>query len=167
MVPEKEAEFQSLNLHMRRLSSTQTLFLKRIFPIVCFGVIGLAFVRTLAGAVTQQIDLRMLLTLPAMAIFGYFLMRILIWDLVDEVWDDGDCLIIRNKGQDERINLLDIVKVTNSVFTNPPRITLTLREPCAFGKTITFWPPRKIFEFGTPLLVYELRVRIEARRANA
>ena len=39
-----------------------------------------------------------------MFVFGlYFMMKKFVFDLVDEVWDDGDTLLVKNRGQDVRI----------------------------------------------------------------
>ena len=64
----------------------------------------------------------------AMIGFGYFIMKKLVFDLVDEVWDDGDALVVKNRGQEERIALADIKNVSYSPFVNPPRVTLSLRR---------------------------------------
>ena len=37
-----------------------------------------------------------------MMAFGFFIMKKLVFDLVDEVWDDGDTLLVKNRGQEER-----------------------------------------------------------------
>jgi hypothetical protein len=76
-----------------------------------------------------------------MAVFGFILMKMLVWDMVDSVWDDGVNLIIKDKVTEDRAPLLNILNVGNSMFTNPPHITLTLREPSKYGKKITFSPP--------------------------
>ena len=46
--------------------------------------------------------------------FGYFVMKKLVFDLVDEVWDDGEALLIKNRGQEERVALRDIKNVSYS-----------------------------------------------------
>jgi hypothetical protein len=37
---------------------------------------------------------------PVIMIVGYFIMKKLVFDLVDEVWDDGGSLLIRNRGHE-------------------------------------------------------------------
>ena len=46
--------------------------------------------------------------------FGYFVMKKLVFDLVDEVWDDGEALLIKNRGQEEHVALRDIKNVSYS-----------------------------------------------------
>src|SRR5262245_55305760 len=92
---------------MRLISSKTTFLYKRIFPIVWFGMIALIVIvpvfRGVAGGHTVPVQV---LVIPAiLAAFGYVLMNKLIFDLVDEAWDDGAQLVIRNKGQEDRIAL--------------------------------------------------------------
>ena len=56
-------------------------------------------------------------------------------DLVDEVWDASDALVVRNKGEEARIRLSDIINVSYSPVGSPPRVTLSLRTPGRFGVT--------------------------------
>ncbi len=105
------------------------------------------------------------LVVPAiMAAFGYFLMKKLVFDLVDEVWDAGDTLIVKNKNQEERIPLTEIINVSYTTFTSPPRVTLTLRRPSRFGKEVTFSPPSTFFPFSKSPIIDELIERIDAKR---
>ncbi len=67
---------------------------------------------------------------------------------MDEVWDDGNELIVVNGGHVERIALSNIMNVSYSGFTNPKRITLTLRQPCRWGSAITFTPPARFMRLA-------------------
>jgi hypothetical protein len=82
-----------------------------------------------------------------MAIVGYILFRRLLFDLVDEVWDDGEDLIVKNAGVEGRVPLRGIINVGYSSLTNPERVTLTLRDAGPFGKEITFMPLPRPFSF--------------------
>lgn len=75
-----------------------------------------------------------------MIAFGYILMRWLVFPLADEVWIDGVDMVVRNNGYEERFPVTNILHVKLSLFRNPERITLTLKEPCAFGRKIAFMP---------------------------
>lgn len=46
------------------------------------------------------------------AIVGYVLMKWLLFDLMDEVYDQGDALLLRNKGKEIRIPLKEIKNVS-------------------------------------------------------
>jgi hypothetical protein len=105
--------------------------------------------------------------IPAiMTIFMFFLMKKLIFDLVDEVWDAGDALIIRNKNQEDRILLSEIMNVSYTPLMNPPRVTLSLRTPSLFGDKVSFCAPVKFNPFSSSPLIDALIRRVdEARRA--
>jgi hypothetical protein len=133
---------------MRRLSSKSTFFHKRVFPIFWFGFLAVFLVSALgAMGANNEFSIAFLIGPLVMAVFGYFFMKRLVFDLVDEVWDEGDALIVKNKRQEERIPLKDIINVSDTTLMNPPRITLTLRQPCRFGKEVTFSPVAKLFGF--------------------
>jgi hypothetical protein len=91
-------------------------------------------------------------------------MKKLVFDLVDEVWDDGDALVIRNRGDEERIALSDIKNVSYSPFTNPPRVTLSVRRPTVFGEEIAFNAPTRIVPFSTSPVIKDLIERIDLAR---
>ena len=65
-------------------------------------------------------------------------MRALVFDLMDEVWDEGTTLLVRNNNKEERIYFGNIRNVSYSVMTNPNRVTLSLRIPCQFGNEVSF-----------------------------
>ena len=123
----------------------------------------------IATAIVKQ-DLSALLMLPLLAVFcgfGYLIMRWLVLDLADEVWDDGDALIVKNRGREVRILLADIMNLGYSGFQNPPRVTLYLRQPTELGREIAFIPPLWLFNFRMPTEIRELMLRVdEARRGR-
>lgn len=78
-----------------------------------------------------------------MMIFGYLLMKFLIFDLADEVYDGGEYLLFRFGKNEERIEFSNI-KHLNFMQTNPRRITLTLRTPCRRGEKVSFSPTQEL-----------------------
>jgi hypothetical protein len=153
----------------KRMSSRNTFFLKRVFPIIWIGVLGLfvftAFATTRHGSSPPAV----VFIAPVVAFaIGYFVMRRLVLDLADEVYDEGDALRVRFGGDEERIPLANIINVSYAGMTNPPRVTLTLRTPCRFGREVTFSPPRPFFGplFGNNPLVKELIERVDAARRH-
>jgi hypothetical protein len=125
---------------MRRISSGWTFFYKRVFPLLWFGFL-VVFVGI--GVVNGQGPFVVIVPI-AMIGFGYFIMQKLVFDLVDEVSDDGDALVVKNRGQEQRIALADIKNVNYSPFISPPRVTLSLRRPTVFGDQITFCAPVRL-----------------------
>jgi hypothetical protein len=99
-----------------------------------------------------------------MAVFGFFIMKKLVFDLVDEVWDDGNSLVVKNGGREQRIALTDIKNVSYSPFVNPPRATLSLRQPTVFGDQITFAAPVRFVPFSTSPIINDLIDRIDRAR---
>jgi hypothetical protein len=102
--------------------------------------------------------------LVAFAAFSYFLLKKMVFDLADEVFDAGDSLIVRFGSEQERILLSQIINVSYSYVTNPARVTLTLRTPGRFGKEITFMPPQRFIPFAKSPIVADLIDRIDAAR---
>ena len=119
---------------MSKISSRSTFFYKRIFPIIWFGFLALVLCSVVGNGIQQRnfADVFPIIAVPFfMATIGYLVMRWLIFDLVDEVWDAETELIVRNGGSEEIIDLADILNVSYSGHSNPQRVTLMLREPCA------------------------------------
>lgn len=151
---------------MRRISSKATFFNKRVFPAIWFGflivIVGLS---VFAGAHRNSSPPVPILIVPAiMAIGGFFIMKKLVFDLVDEVWEDGDSLVVKNRGQEQRIALGDIKNVSYSPYMNPPRVTLLLRRPTVFGDQITFAAPVRFIPFATSPIINDLIDRIDTAR---
>ena len=149
---------------MRRISSDWTFFYKRVFPVLWFGFLAV-FVGI--GVVNGQ-GLFIVIVPIAMIGFGYFIMQKLVFDLVDEVCDDGDALVVKNRGQEQRIALADIKNVNYSPFVSPPRVTLSLRRPTVFGDQITFCAPVRLLPFSPSPVIADLIERVDhARRHHA
>jgi hypothetical protein len=148
-------------LAMVRISSKATFFYKWVFPAIWFGGLGLVATTSLRfqGAFAFP-----MLVLPVMAVVGFFIMRALIFDLVDEVWDAGDALIVCNRGAEDRIALSDIKNVSYSSMTSPPRVTLSLRRQSAFGQVVTFCAPLRLIPLTTSPMIDKLIERIDAAR---
>ena len=128
---------------MRKVSSGFTFIYKKVYPAVWIGFLG-AF---LAIALTQGFAsvTPLFLVAPAvMATLGFFLMKKLLWDLVDEVYDGWEYLLVKNRGQEIRIPLSEIVNINVLTMMNPPRITLRLRNPTQFGDEIAFSPLKQV-----------------------
>jgi hypothetical protein len=154
----------------RRLSSSVTWMTKYAFPIVWFGSLAVFEAAALIGGVTERHPLPgarglMPVILPVfMGAIGYFVFRTLLADLVDEVIDEGQTLLVRNRGREDRIALADVVNVNHSQLSNPERITLQLRYESAFGHKITFTPRTRIWRFSTNPIAADLIERVDAAR---
>lgn len=155
---------------MRRISSRWTFFYKRVFPAIWFGFLILFIgVALFSGAARNAASPLPFLIVPAIMIgFGYFIMKRLVFDLVDEVWEDGDSLVVKNRGQEEHIALSDIKNVSYTPYINPPRVTLSVRRHTIFGDQITFGAPVRLVPFSTSPVIDDLIERVDrARSAQA
>jgi hypothetical protein len=152
---------------MKRISSRWTFIHKRLFPVVWFGFLAF-FIVTAGWSMWQKDHLGIIfLAVPiAMALFGYFLFKKLLFDLVDEAWDAGDHLLFKNKGIEERVRLVDIMNVSYSVVTSPPRVTILLRTPTRLGKEITFSPPVSWVPFKKSPIIDDLIQRVDNARPH-
>lgn len=154
---------------MRRISSSWTFFYKRIFPAIWFGFLVVFLgISLFAGSHSAAPALVPLLIGPViMIVVGYFIMKKLVFDLVDEVWEDGDTLVVKNRGQEQRVALADIKNVSYSPFVNPPRVTLSMRRPTIFGDKITFGAPVRLVPFSTSPIINGLIDRVDAARQKS
>jgi hypothetical protein len=150
---------------MQRISSRGTFVSKRVFPLIWFGFLALMVIAPLLGKKPRGgLPVGFLIMPIIMAAFGYFIMKKLVFDLADEVFDDGDALIVRFGSEQERIPLSQIMNISYSYMTNPSRITLTLRAPGRFGKEITFSPPQTFLPFVKSPIVADLIERTDQAR---
>ena len=107
----------------------------------------------------------MIFVIPVfMAVFGYFIMKNLVFDLIDEVYDGGSTLLFKNNGKTVRINLTDIKNVSYSVMVNPPRVTISVRHKTEFGDELSFSPPGSLIPFKKNKEITELIDRIDRAR---
>lgn len=156
---------------MTKISSRWTRFHKIVFPAFWFGFLTLFLLSSFAFEKQTEADIMFIVMPVVMMAFGFFLFRKLIWDLVDEVYDCGETLLVRNRGKEERIGLSNVIHVNVSTLMNPPRITLRLDKPTRnFGGEISFSPqtPPSINPFAKNKIGEDLVIRVDkARRQRA
>ncbi|MFI4880411.1 MAG: hypothetical protein ACHQD6_08065 [Steroidobacterales bacterium] len=153
----------------RRISAGKTVFYKRVFPVIFLGAIALSLALAIATARRDGGLPLPALIVPMLALgIGWFVVRRLVSDLADEVWDEGDALRVRFGHDEERIALADIINIGYTTMVNPERVTLTVRNPGRFGKDVTFCPVRAAAILkplsGRNPLVSELIERVDAAR---
>jgi hypothetical protein len=153
---------------MQTISSSRTFFFKRVFPTIWFGFLAFFFITALGSGGFAQSP--MFLGMPViMGVFGYFLMRHLVFDLADEVLDAGDHLVVRNAGREIQVRIADIINVSTALAQNPPRVMLTLAAPSDFGSEIAFMVKKdfSLNPFSRKCAVAEdLIRRVDAARRN-
>jgi hypothetical protein len=147
---------------MSLVSSRTTVIAKRVAPCLLFGFLGLYFIIILASVLAKQSTPVGALFVPILpAAFGYGTMKVFIWPLMDEVYDCGEYLLLRNKNIEEKVYFSNISELTYFLMSNAPRVTLTLKAPCKFGSEISFIPKTRIIRFLSNPTVRALRERIE------
>ena len=161
---------------MRRLSSSYTYFYKRIFPLLWCGFL-LVFVAIQLWAIqhartpVQPAQILPFLLMPLLMVgVGFFIYRKLIHDLMDEVWLDGDYLVVKNRGEQRRVALVDVMNINASTMTNPRRLTVMLRIDSRFGRSFSFMPasPRGFMSaFQPDPIATELIERVDALRGGS
>ena len=151
---------------MPLMSSKMTFFYKRVFPVIWFGFLAVFFLVALVkGSAADPISNLPSLIIPVvMAIIGYQIMKKMAFHLVDQVFDLGDALLVRNGGQEERIALADIKNVNFVPYMSPPQVTLSLRRPSVFGDTIVFCAPARLMPLSPSPTIEKLIDRIDAAR---
>jgi hypothetical protein len=150
---------------MKKLTSRATYYQKKIFPVVWFGILVLiACGALLTGAVNSGPGIMFILVPASMAAIGYFIMKKLVFDLIDEVYDEGETLLFREKGKEVRVNLADIKNVSYSWMMSPPRVTLSIRYMTELGDELTFSPPASFIPMRKNRDIEELIDRIDKAR---
>lgn len=158
---------------MRRLSSSLTFFYKRVFPVLWVGLVltvcGLQIWAMQHGRADASSPPFLPLLLMPLFMLGvmFLLYRKLLRDLLDEVWLDGDNLVVTNGGEKIRVALRDVMNVNATTMTNPRRVTLMLRTDSRFGRNLTFMPasPRGFMSaFNPDPIATELIERVDALR---
>lgn len=150
---------------MTRISSGSTFFFKRVFPVVWFGFTGVAVVIVIFSGAMEKAPFAILPPV-FLAVLGFFITKNLLWDLADEVYDQGDSLLVRKDGQEETIPLSNIINVNQSTMINPPRVTLRLVTPCRWGDEVVFSPivGIRLNPFARLPTIDDLMVRVDQAR---
>lgn len=150
---------------MKRISSRMTGFLKRGLPVLLLGLVAAVVGALALGSHATPVPWVVLVS-PPVIVFAIVavLLKMLVFDLADEVHDAGDHLVVRKGDITERIPLAQIINLSATVLVNPPRVTLTLRKPGRLGKEIVFSPMAPLLRFGRNPLVAELIERVDAAR---
>ncbi len=152
---------------MNRISSKFTFFHKKLFPLLWFGFLAFFIIGALKNRVYEKAPPALLI--PCfMIIFGFLLMKKLVWDLADEVYDCGEFLLIKKGDKEENVALTNIMNVSVSMNMNPQRITLRLAQPGQLGAEIAFSPATTftINPFAKNQIAEDLIIRVDKARSK-
>jgi hypothetical protein len=143
---------------MRLISSKSTWVNKKAFPAFWFGFLGLIALVAIPGAFRESVAAAafVLLVLSFLTALGYMLMHEFIVPLVDEVWIDGDDLVVRNRGEEDHFPISHVVDVDDHFLTRPEYIELLVNPRTRFGLAIRFMPADRWWPFRRHPLAQEL-----------
>jgi hypothetical protein len=144
---------------MRQISSKLTWYHKKGFPTLWFTAVTLGFCFSLIDFVRGRDAGGFVLIPLALAAVYYLALRSYVFPLMDEVWIDGDDLIVRNRGQEERLPIANVTDVKSFHRSRLKSIEIILAPPSRFGTSIRFAPPFRLFSFGTHPIAQELADR--------
>jgi hypothetical protein len=151
---------------MRRISSSMTVWHKRVFPAIWFGLLGVYFFFAVRHRPLLLVPVAIA---PAMMLFGFFVMRAYVWDLADEVLDGGDRLVVRKGALEQTLLLRDVAEVKITRNSDPTRLTLVLAVRGVLGDKIVFAPAfaaASLVPFSRHPLAKELEERIAMIKKN-
>ena len=145
-----------------------TFFYKYIFPVLWFGALSIFVLLDFVNAAAATASMIPLVIVPVlMTGIGYIVYRALLKGLVDELWDNGNELLVINGGHLEHVPFSEIVNVSYMGLSNPKRATLMLRKAGRWGTKLSFIPVRgsiSIWNLMDNKMLDELILRIDAAR---
>lgn len=110
---------------MRRISSTLILWWYKGVGLWFLAAVAVGGFFAVPYFVARgQLPAAWLLAPPLLTVLGAAYIRKFVLPLADEVFDDGNALVIRHRGQTSRLPLREIEDVRYSLVFDPPRIVL-------------------------------------------
>ena len=141
---------------MRCISSPTTFWNKYAFPAIFTAILAAFILPPFAVVGVTKNLMPFLFYLSALIAVAYVFMSNGL-KLLDEVYDDGDALVMLNGKAQVRVALPNISDIQWSGL----RVKLTLRQPCAFGDRLVFLARRLPLTFSAPPEIDELIERVE------
>lgn len=153
---------------MRRLSSPLTSLYKRVFP--AFWLLVLVVLTFRVAWQRPPDEMRTLVAFGLVAAIGLTVFLVRIRPLADEVWMDGDALLVvtRRHGR-TRIPLRDVALV-RAIVGSLSYVAVSLQGESSLGRSVTFLPlPQAAFfsSFRPHPIAAELMERVRAARTAA
>ena len=147
---------------MKKISGS-TFYFKKVFPTIWFGFLAFfMFTSFSAGAMKESF---MFLVAPLfMAVLGFLFFKKNLWDLADEVYDEGDSLLFHMSGKEQRVKLNEIININHTQMGSPERVVLKVRTGGAIGNELAFTPPMRLNPFSKNLIISELIERVDRAR---
>jgi hypothetical protein len=152
---------------MKLISKKGMAFYYKVSPYIFlgFGIFAIFFIASTADNLSDVI--------PVIIFFlvAIFVLKLFVKDFVEEVYDCGDFLLIKNRNTEEKIPFKNMKNVTHRFQRGGELlITLHLLYPGQFGSRITFISTTAGVSrnpFKTPLIVEELMQRVRTAESGA
>ncbi|WP_444942273.1 hypothetical protein ACJJI3_09565 [Microbulbifer sp. ZKSA004] len=149
---------------MKKISGS-TFYFKKLFPSVWFGfLVFFIITAALLGAMAKSF---MFVVVPAfMMVFGFLFFKKSLWDLADEVYDEGDSLMFRKGDKEQRVYLKYIINISHTQMQAPEKAVLHLRKEGAIGKELAFNPPMRFNMFTKNPMVNDIIKRVDRAKST-
>ena len=96
-----------------------------------------------------------------MSFMGFMLLKKMVWDLADEVYDNGDSLVFRKGRIEQIVRLKDIINIDYTHMGSPERVVVHTREKGTIGNELAFSVPMRLNFFKKDPYVRELIDRVD------
>ncbi len=150
---------------MNKVSGPTSLF-KFVLPLIWFSFVGYALwdrIQNPPENAPPDVHIQ-LIGLPLVFLMaGLLYFRFRVWDLVDEVFDNGRFLEFHSRGKVQKVPLDQIVNVSSNQ-TGPERVTVQTREPGPLGNKLVFTPKMRFSPFSENAYVNDLIRRVDNAR---
>ncbi len=146
----------------QRLTDGSTFYWSRVFPMAWTTVVGLIVLLGWTGVLGDALEpmaLKVGIT-AAWALGSLIFFRRFAG--LEEVWLDGDDLLVGDPKRGTRISLRDVRAVEESRLRQVKRITLRLGRPTPLGSSVTFVPKGLVtflFPWASSPVAAQLRER--------
>lgn len=126
-------------LRRRRLSSRTTYIEKRIMPFLLSGFLFLWLGFFLIAGKLRGPGILIIIGPVTISAIFYFVLKIRVFNLIDEVYDEGSTLLFKDSRAQVRINFSDIKNI-NSTYFDYSRVIVSLRNESELGSELRFKP---------------------------
>jgi hypothetical protein len=151
---------------MKLLSSKITIFYKYILPAIWLAVLVYIVYASISTVGVEVFKTIFTVIFLFVLMLGFFILKEFHMGLVDEVWDGGDFLLVKNKGKEGKIYLTNIKNIKYGAISNIDKVTLTLDEPGIFGEKISYNARMSVNPFKRDPLVKMLEEKIYQKRSD-
>ena len=130
---------------MKKISRDESFFWRKVDPKISFVFLGFIFLVQIGLFIVQGRTKENVygLIIAASLITAELLYRkIFVFDIIDEVFEDGESLVFRQRGKTARVLFSEIEKIHYETLWRPQKVTVTVSRKTELGRVLRFYPPR-------------------------